>query len=406
MDPNIILSGRSPDVVGSMGRGNALAMQGLDVNRAMRTNDLYRTQGAGILGGDPNALNALAGIDPSAAMDMKGAQQKMAFDAETMQMARDEIKAKAAELLKGENAAAVAAQIADEDRKLRGLAPFFARGDQQGYAAAAAQLGLDVPFEQYEMAASMADGVMEVVKEFQPQQQNPSDRFKVVGSNIVDLTADGGPTTILTTPGQEEIVYGPDGKPILSRGPAGSGKAFTEGQSKDVVFATRAQGALEVLDPVADALVSRGDRILEKGPMGIGREWQEVDFQLATQAGNEFLQAILRKDTGAAITDQEQALYGVTYLPQPGDNPEVLDQKKASRARAVEALKAGMSPTQIIAQERALMKGGRQAVTPAQSNGPQSGFTGMTREQLSQVDISSMSAQELDAYEGAWNAAK
>jgi hypothetical protein len=89
-------------------------------------------------------------------------------------------------------------------------------------------------------------------------------------------------------------------------------------------------------------------------PFGLGKGLQDADYQVARQAADEFLQAILRKDTGAAITADEQALYGVTYLPQPGDGPEVLQAKSAARKRAIAAIEAGMSASQIIAQERAL----------------------------------------------------
>ena len=68
------------------------------------------------------------------------------------------------------------------------------------------------------------------------------------------------------------------------------------------------------------------------------------------------VQAILRKDTGAAITKEETEEYGSVYLPRPGDSPDVLAQKKVSRTRALEALKAGMTPQAILAQEKALEK--------------------------------------------------
>ena len=135
---------------------------------------------------------------------------------------------------------------------------------------------------------------------------------------------------------------------------AAAGKPFTESQSKDNVFSTRARGALEVLEPRAGALTSRTERAAEYDPTGFARGFQSDDFQVAKNAGDEFLQAILRKDTGAAITEPEQRLYGTTYLPQPGDKPAVLEAKRAARQRAVAAIESGMSPAQMLAQERAL----------------------------------------------------
>jgi hypothetical protein len=136
---------------------------------------------------------------------------------------------------------------------------------------------------------------------------------------------------------------------------AASTKPFTEGQSKDVVFATRARGALGVLEPVAENLTNYGMRVAELDPTGLVRgKVQSPEFQVAKNAGDEFLQAILRKDTGAAITPGEQTLYGGVYLPQPGDGPEVLAAKKDARIRAVSAIEAGMSPAQMLAQEKGL----------------------------------------------------
>jgi hypothetical protein len=172
--------------------------------------------------------------------------------------------------------------------------------------------------------------------------------------------------------------FGPDGKfyPInppsgmsiesdgqggfrIAQGPGRGSKPFTEGQSKDIVYSTRARGALSTLDNLAPNLTGRVDRALDMDPTGIAREMlQSPDYQVAKTAGDEFLQAILRKDTGAAITAQESELYGKTYLPQPGDQPETLVYKQQARARAVNALEAGMSPAQIIAQERALSEQG------------------------------------------------
>lgn len=130
-------------------------------------------------------------------------------------------------------------------------------------------------------------------------------------------------------------------------------KPLTEGQSKDTVFATRAAGALPIIDQYGEALTNFGE--YAAGGLGVpGNYLQSPEYQQAKQAGQEFLQAILRKDTGAAITPQETAEYGSVYLPQPGNGPPVLEQKRQSRHRALEALKAGMPPQAILAQERAL----------------------------------------------------
>jgi hypothetical protein len=179
---------------------------------------------------------------------------------------------------------------------------------------------------------------------------------------------------------------------------AGQMKPLTEGQSKDVGFATRARGAMEVLTPekgpaLDERLGYRSQRALEAVPFGLGREFQDTEYQLAKQAGDEFLMALLRKDTGAVIGPDEQVFYGGIYLPQPGDGPQLVEQKRQARARAVAGIEAGLPPSAIAAQEQALAKTAAPAAPPA----PTGGIPTMSREDLLRLDPASMSEEEMDA---------
>jgi NACalpha-BTF3-like transcription factor len=161
----------------------------------------------------------------------------------------------------------------------------------------------------------------------------------------------------------------------------GNIRPMTEAQSKDTVYATRAQGSLETLDKLGDALTSLGESAA--GSLGkTGNYLKSEEYQQAEQAGREFLAAVLRKDTGAAVTQQEMDIYGSTYLPEPGNGPKVLEQKRVSRRRALEALKAGMPAQAILAQENALRRteaaAGTAAPATAQSDLPE----GVTEEDI------------------------
>ncbi|HEV7246578.1 MAG TPA: hypothetical protein VGN93_06250 [Shinella sp.] len=133
-------------------------------------------------------------------------------------------------------------------------------------------------------------------------------------------------------------------------------KPLTEQQSKDTVYSVRAEGALPLIDKLGDSLTSLPEAVGGQVP-GIGNYLKSPEYQQAEQAGREFLAAILRKDTGAAITPSEMEDYGSVYLPRPGDSAEVLTQKQQSRSRALAALKAGMPPQAILAQQKALAAG-------------------------------------------------
>jgi hypothetical protein len=69
------------------------------------------------------------------------------------------------------------------------------------------------------------------------------------------------------------------------------------------------------------------------------QSWREYQ-----QASREWIAAMLRKDTGAAVTESEWKLYFPTYFPQPGDSAQVLDQKRAARMAASGALREASGP--------------------------------------------------------------
>ena len=72
MDASIILAGQPIDFLGSMARGNELAAQTNQLRDQNALRQVYRTQGAGIMSGNQQSLNALAAIDPAAALGAQG----------------------------------------------------------------------------------------------------------------------------------------------------------------------------------------------------------------------------------------------------------------------------------------------------------------------------------------------
>jgi len=139
---------------------------------------------------------------------------------------------------------------------------------------------------------------------------------------------------------------------------AGSGLKLTEGQSKDIVYLRRGAAANKLLDTLAPNMTATGGQqgklrgtadVALRGLPFIGNSpvvngIVSSERQQAEQAGQEFLSAILRKDTGAAITGQEFDIYGRMYLPQPGDSDATLKQKAKARETALEAISAGLGP--------------------------------------------------------------
>jgi hypothetical protein len=167
-------------------------------------------------------------------------------------------------------------------------------------------------------------------------------------------------------------VMGPDGKPLQG------GKPLTEFQGKSAAFADRAQEADAILNqlhakgPTGLGLVA-SDRpgtikgIAESVPFigeGLGGVVNALpsaiggpnsNQQRAEQAQRNFVNAILRQESGAAIGAGEFENARKQYFPQPGDTPEVIAQKAANRRTAIAGLarSAGSSYTPPAAPEAA-----------------------------------------------------
>jgi hypothetical protein len=113
-DARIILGGRSPDIVNALARGDAARQQRLDFDNQNAMRDMLRTQGAGIMAGDQQALNALAQFDPSAALGIQGQRLDMDLTRKRMSVLDDEQRRSAEAYAKGltaEQRAAEAAQL-------------------------------------------------------------------------------------------------------------------------------------------------------------------------------------------------------------------------------------------------------------------------------------------------------
>ncbi|HEL3212206.1 TPA: hypothetical protein ACGCGV_000197 [Stenotrophomonas maltophilia] len=157
----------------------------------------------------------------------------------------------------------------------------------------------------------------------------------------------------------------PDGNlQAIPGGPAdkdtlGGPMKLTEGQGKDIVYYSRGRDSNELLRKNGNSLLmteggqgARGilDSALQAlpwvGDSGAVNSALSPERKQAKQAAAEFLSAILRKDTGAAITQQEFDIYGPMYLPMPGDDRKTLEQKALAREGALDSIKAGLGNAQ------------------------------------------------------------
>lgn len=149
--------------------------------------------------------------------------------------------------------------------------------------------------------------------------------------------------------------WGNGGLQPIPGGPADQPKALTESQGNAAGFGTRAMDANSTIE----SMMAPGEKGPEYDPTGWGaRKDQAADWAGLNSARSEagqkydavtrnFITAVLRKESGATISDSEIATANKMYIPQPGDAPAVLDQKKRNRELAIQALQTQAGPNGI-----------------------------------------------------------
>lgn len=145
---------------------------------------------------------------------------------------------------------------------------------------------------------------------------------------------------------------------------------LTDVQGKDIGFYTRGLQANNGLDTLDGQLTDWAQQNAGAVPLGLGNAFRSPEFRQAKVEADNFLAAILRKDTGAAITDNEFALYGPMFLPQPFDDPATMQLKRQKRATALLALRSGLGTAEIVAAANEAALGLDQPTSAAQGATP------------------------------------
>jgi len=126
----------------------------------------------------------------------------------------------------------------------------------------------------------------------------------------------------------------------LSQGPK-----YTEGQSGAATFAQRVMDANDQIQ----GLLGKGYDPSKMMTMAQRTSYapeliKNEDVKLMEQAERNFINAVLRKESGASISPTEFSSAEKQYFPRPGDTPEVLSQKERNRQVALAGLQSAAGP--------------------------------------------------------------
>jgi hypothetical protein len=164
------------------------------------------------------------------------------------------------------------------------------------------------------------------------------------------VQTDNGPVLVNTRTGTAQAINGPDGQPLT-----GVTKPLNDSQSKALLFGTRMQEAHKILDSLA-----KNDKVTTSTPYsrapligGVVTALSSESQQMLDQAKRDFINAVLRRESGAAISPGEFDNAERQYFPQIGEGDKVAAQKAKNRQLAISGMLA-----EVPAKQRA-------SITPA-----------------------------------------
>lgn len=134
-------------------------------------------------------------------------------------------------------------------------------------------------------------------------------------------------------------------KEMKKAGASNVNVGFNASEATAAAFADRATNAEKVLSETQSEGTNVGNRALSSLPFGAGNMLVDENYQLFDQAKRDFVNAILRKESGAVISPSEFQNADVQYFPQPGDSDAVIKQKAANRKTAIGGLNRAAGPS-------------------------------------------------------------
>lgn len=177
-------------------------------------------------------------------------------------------------------------------------------------------------------------------------QQAPKGQYDAERGVLVDpRTGEARPVTM-------------DGQPLGAKD-----KPLNDSQSKALLFGSRMQSANKVLADLEKSGTSEsvpGSRAPIIG--GVISAAQGANQQSLDQAKRDFMTAVLRRESGAAISPTEFDTADKQYFPQIGDSKQVRAQKAANRQLAIDGVLVEVPEK----QRNSLSK-------PPQQSGPKAG---------------------------------
>jgi len=142
------------------------------------------------------------------------------------------------------------------------------------------------------------------------------------------------------------------GKPIAGNVQLADKKEPTESQANAFTYYSRMEESDKIIrdlngkyDPYKINIKTSGKTALIPGGQDVANYFLSENDQKVEQAQRNFINAVLRRESGAVISPDEFSNANTQYFDQPNDKPGVLKQKAANRKTAIEGIKRAAGPS-------------------------------------------------------------
>lgn len=115
-------------------------------------------------------------------------------------------------------------------------------------------------------------------------------------------------------------------------------------QGKNTGFLIRAQDANKSVTEREGEGTSLWNKTMRAIPGGLGNYAISDEAQQLDQAKRDFINAVLRQESGAVISEEEFSNADKQYFPQPGDSDLVIEQKRRNRENAIAGFRVRSGP--------------------------------------------------------------
>lgn len=156
----------------------------------------------------------------------------------------------------------------------------------------------------------------------------------------------------------------PDGTVTLQQGDMGKAPKLTEAEGRNAGFYGRGAKAHQVISGLEEQGTSLWNKTMQAIPGGLGNYGLDAKAQQYDQAQRDFINAVLRRESGAVISPEEFDNAKKQYFPQPGDTPEVIAQKRVNRETTIRGLEVSSGQGAAMATQPPNLPGAPAAQTP------------------------------------------